>query len=276
MARPLLDRRDRRMFLLVNRARTRAAELSEERPEHAFRVMTYNTHACVGTDRRLDLERVARVAAEQKPDLLALQELDVSRARSGHVDQAEDLARHLSMQAHFTCAFEPEDGRYGIAMLAADKLHIELEGCLATQGDEVRAAQWARFQVGTFHIDVVHTHLSVRLRDRTAQLDELFGQGWLGSRLTHPHLIVCGDLNALPYSAVYRKLSRKLRDVQRAHGRRARATWPARLPLARLDHIFVSRGFEVLDCRVPRNALTRLASDHLPVVADLAPIDGAA
>jgi endonuclease/exonuclease/phosphatase family metal-dependent hydrolase len=233
--------------------------------------MTYNTHACVGTDGRLDL---ARVAAELRPDLLALQEVDVARERSGGVDQAEEIARHLGMKAHFTCAFENEGGRYGIALIAANELYIESEGCLPTHGDEVRAAQWARVEVDQVHVDVVHTHLSVRLRDRTAQLAALFGADWLECRLADPYLIVCGDLNALPCSAVYRALSRKLHDVQRLHNGRRRATWPSRWPIARVDHIFVSRGLRVRDCCVARSPLARRASDHLPLVAEVVPVQG--
>ena len=52
-----------------------------EAQEHApttvpFRVMTYNVHACVGTDGRLDVERIASVIRMYSPDIVALQELD--------------------------------------------------------------------------------------------------------------------------------------------------------------------------------------------------------
>ena len=57
------------------------------------RILTYNVHRCVGTDRRLDVARVAEVIAAQSPDIVALQELDVGRARTGGVDQAHRLAQ---------------------------------------------------------------------------------------------------------------------------------------------------------------------------------------
>jgi endonuclease/exonuclease/phosphatase family metal-dependent hydrolase len=44
-----------------------------------LRLMTYNVHRCVGTDRALDVERVAEVIAAENPDVVALQELDVLR-----------------------------------------------------------------------------------------------------------------------------------------------------------------------------------------------------
>ncbi|HMO41894.1 MAG TPA: EEP domain-containing protein, partial [Phenylobacterium sp.] len=35
------------------------------------RILTYNVHRCVGTDRRLDVGRVANVIAGLEPDIVA-------------------------------------------------------------------------------------------------------------------------------------------------------------------------------------------------------------
>ena len=37
----------------------------------------------------------------------------------------------------------------------------------------------------------------------------------------------------------------------------------------RLDHVFVTEDIEVISTEVVRNRLTRLASDHLPLVAEI-------
>jgi endonuclease/exonuclease/phosphatase family metal-dependent hydrolase len=50
---------------------------------------------------------------------------------------------------------------------------------------------------------------------------------------------------------------------------RPRNTWFGRLPVGRIDHVFVSRELEVMGVTVPRNQLSRLASDHLPLIVDL-------
>jgi endonuclease/exonuclease/phosphatase family metal-dependent hydrolase len=57
--------------------------------------MTYNVHGCVGTDGRLDVGRIAAVIGQSRPDIVALQELDVGRERSGRVDQAHAIAERL-------------------------------------------------------------------------------------------------------------------------------------------------------------------------------------
>jgi endonuclease/exonuclease/phosphatase family metal-dependent hydrolase len=52
------------------------------------RIVTCNVHRCVGNDRRLDVARIAAVLSALDPDIVALQELDVGRRRTGHADQA--------------------------------------------------------------------------------------------------------------------------------------------------------------------------------------------
>ena len=63
---------------------------------------TYNVHRCLGTDRRLDVGRIAEVIAAEEPDIVALQEVDVGRARTGGVDQAHRIAERLGMTAAST------------------------------------------------------------------------------------------------------------------------------------------------------------------------------
>ena len=81
------------------------------------RLLTYNVHRCVGTDRRLDVGRVAEVIAAQSPDIVALQEVDVGRARTGGVDQAHRIAQRLGMAFHFNAAFKVEEEQFGDAIL---------------------------------------------------------------------------------------------------------------------------------------------------------------
>ena len=83
------------------------------------RIMTYNVHRCVGVDGKLDVQRVADTIAESRPDIVALQELDVRRARTRGVDQAHAIAELLDMQFHFHAALKVEEELYGDALLTA-------------------------------------------------------------------------------------------------------------------------------------------------------------
>ena len=234
-----------------------------------FRVMTYNVHSCVGTDGKLDPSRIAEVIARSSADIVALQELDVGQKRTDGLHQPEWLAERLSMFVHFTAARRCDEGHYGNAILSRHPLSVMSEGNLARRSGEQRAVQWVKVSIGELEINVMNTHLSVQFRERLLQIQQLLGAEWIAKSEGHLPLVVCGDLNSSRFSPVYRGLRRDLVDAQRANGARAVATWPSRRPLFRIDHLFTSRSIAVLRCEVPRDRLTMLASDHLPLLAEL-------
>src|SRR5262245_61716400 len=83
-----------------------------------LRVMTYNIHRGRGIDRRLDLGRIAAVIASFEPDIVALQEVDIGRLRSGRIDQAHELASRLAMDMVFAPNIVwSTSERYGLATL---------------------------------------------------------------------------------------------------------------------------------------------------------------
>jgi endonuclease/exonuclease/phosphatase family metal-dependent hydrolase len=78
-----------------------------------------------------------------------------------------------------------------------------------------------------------------------------------------------GDFNATGASVVYRTLSGKLAAARNlAKKRTPTSTFPSPLPVLRIDHLFVSPEIQVTDVFAPFEALTRTASDHLPLVMD--------
>lgn len=234
-----------------------------------FRVMTYNVHSCVGTDGQLNVARVADVISRADPDVVALQELDVCQSRSGRVNQPAWLAEQLNMHVHFTAARACDEGHYGNAILSRHPFAVLSEGGLLRRRGEERAVQWLKLSIGGRAVSVMNTHLSIHFRERLLQIEQLLGAEWLASAEQGVPLIVCGDLNSSQFSPVYRRLSRDLVDVQQVHGARARPTWPSRLPLLRIDHVFASRSLRVSRCEVRRDSLTSVASDHLPLLAEL-------
>ena len=83
-----------------------------------IRLMTYNVHSCRGTDRAVDPARVAEMIAACEADIVALQELDVGRSRTGRIDQAQAIATHLKVTSHFNAALHLEEERYGDAIVS--------------------------------------------------------------------------------------------------------------------------------------------------------------
>ena len=236
--------------------------------------MTYNVHRCLGTDGVCAPERIAEVIGTWSPDVVALQELDVSQERSGGVDQPELLARLLGMHHLFSATIEHGQGRYGIALLSKGTIGLHREAPLPTavrkKPLERRGALWATIDACGKKIHVINTHLGLARRERELQVAALMGSDWLDARRDTTPLILCGDFNAHGRSREYARLASRLSDAQcEIRGWKPRKTFPSRLPLFRLDHVFVSSELSVEGVQVPHTALTRRASDHLPVVADL-------
>ncbi len=230
--------------------------------------MTYNVHSCVGTDGKLEPARIADVIASLSPDIVALQEVDVCQSRSRGLHQPEWLAQRLGMRAHFTSARACDDGHYGNAVLTRHPFSLVSEGNLARRRDEERAVQWLAVDVAGQRVNVLNTHLSIHLRDRLLQVEELLGAEWLAKARGTP-FVICGDLNSGQFSPIYRRVQRGLTDVQRAHGHVPRSTWPSRFPFLRLDHVFTSPEVHVWSSEVRHDALAMVASDHLPLITDL-------
>ncbi|TNC05058.1 endonuclease/exonuclease/phosphatase family protein [Methylobacterium terricola] len=234
-----------------------------------LRVLTYNVRRCLGADGRLAPERIAAVIAACRPDVVALQELDVGRARSGGIDQATVIAGHLGMRSHFHPAMRVSDELYGDAILTAlPSRLVRAKALPGHDGCEPRGALWAAVVAGGTEVQVVTTHLGLGRAERRAQAEALLGPDFLGDPACRDPVVLLGDFNALPGSGVHRRLAARLPD---AHGARAwtRPTFPARLPLLRIDHVFVSRSVAVRAVRTVGGTLARVASDHLPLVADL-------
>lgn len=230
--------------------------------------MTYNVHGFVGTDSVYDPERVARVIEASQPGLIALQEVDFGRGPPLEPAAIERLAKRLGMHCHFTYARDGKNGHFGNAVLSPHALRLIAEGPLPRHRDEGRAVQWLEVVADGLRLHLINTHLSVRRDERKRQVRALLGAEWMAKAEKQVPLVVCGDLNASPFSGVYRTLGRELLDVQSGWSRRF-ATWPSRLPFWRIDHMFVGDAVRVLACRVADSALSRAASDHLPLVADL-------
>lgn len=239
-----------------------------------IRVMTYNVHGCVGTDGRLDEQRIAAVITEANPDVVALQELDVERRRSNGVHQARNLAERLKMDFHFHPALTHLSEQYGDAILSKLPMQLVQKGMLPTSNSrlafEPRGALLVRLETNQGHVHLLNTHLGLSWSERAAQVTALMSQAWIDDAVREHPFVFCGDLNALPGSRVYRAIIRRLKDVQRWTLRtRPRATFPSRWPVARLDYIFMNNRLKVHKVEVPNNALTQMASDHLPLIADL-------
>jgi len=239
-----------------------------------LRILTYNVHRWVGIDRKISPGRVAEVIASTQAEVVALQEVRAGRSGSGELDQAVSVARYLGMELHFQPTIRIFGEQFGLAVMTALPSRVVKSGRLPTVASghaiEKRSALWVAIDCGGTELQVVNAHLSLRSRERLAQAEALLGEDWLGHQDCHGPAVLLGDFNAPPRSRAYKLLASHLADVQLATGLpQARPTFHTRMPLMRLDHIFVRGSVDVLSAAPIRTALARVASDHLPLAADL-------
>ena len=167
------------------------------------RILTYNVHSCRGGDGKLDVGRIAEVIAQSRPDIVALQELDVRRARTGKVDQAHAIAERLGMSFHFNAALNVAEEQYGDAILSALPIRLVKTGPLPTlprvRGLERRGALWVEVTLeGGQTVQIINTHLGLVPPEQRAQAQHLLGSEWLGHPQCADPTILLGDFNATP------------------------------------------------------------------------------
>jgi endonuclease/exonuclease/phosphatase family metal-dependent hydrolase len=225
------------------------------------RVATYNVHACVGRDGRRDVTRIIRILRTLDADVIGLQEVESRHGRSP-VDQAQTIAAALDMACVEGPLLLAERGWYGNALLTRLRVESVRRVLFGRYGKEARgvvvcdllgrdATSWR----------VLTTHLDLRSRHRRHQFETLL-EALVPDR-PRPTVLM-GDFNEWwPRSP---RLAALRRHVELPP---APPTFPSWLPILRLDRI-AHAGCR-LHHRVRRHAtpLSRRASDHLPVFADL-------
>jgi endonuclease/exonuclease/phosphatase family metal-dependent hydrolase len=239
-----------------------------------LRILTYNVHRWLGTDRQISPGRIAEVIASCDPDIVALQEVRVGRVRAGEVDQAATVAATLGMDLHFQPTIRILGEQYGIAVLTRHPSRIVRAERLPTQSTkpsfEKRSALWVSVEVEGHAVQVVNAHLSLRSGERRAQAAALVGSDWIGHPDCADPAVLLGDFNAPPYSRSYRLIANRLHDAQLSNASgEPQPTFHTRAPVLRLDHVFVTKSVEVVNAGPVRNPLTKVASDHFPLLAEL-------
>lgn len=236
--------------------------------QHArVRVATYNVHSWIGRDRRADPARVLAVIRELDADLVALQEVPALGApESGHA-----LARCRS-ELGYTLVEGPTLGEagagYGNALLSRLPIErVERIELGTPTGREPRGAVAVEVALGSGRVLAIATHLGLAARERVGQSAELLD--WIDAEARRARCdvrVLLGDLNE------WRPRAAALRRIEAVFGRTdAPRTFPAAWPLLRLDRIFALPHAALLQTPAAhRSATARVASDHLPVVAEIA------
>jgi endonuclease/exonuclease/phosphatase family metal-dependent hydrolase len=224
-----------------------------------LRVMTWNIHGGIGPDRQFSLERITETIDRHNPDVVALQEVDSRRrapdARSPFELLREAVGEHGIEAKSITTA----DGDYGQMLASRCPFNGTRIHDITHADREPRRAIETEVQCGSGKVRVVATHFGLSLAERRTQARRLVAI----ARAHDLPTVMLGDFNDWFWPG-------SLRDALKHElpGRTRQATFPSWCPILRLDRIFcwppqiLKRSFA--DRRAWR------ASDHLPVIADIA------
>jgi len=238
----------------------------------SLRVLCYNIHYGQGNDGVYDIPRLAEVIKAAKPDLVALQEVDVGVERSGRIHELRQLAKLTGMAARYGPTQHYQGGLFGNAVLTRlPILDVAIHPLPYTEATKEKVTYPRAAIVVTmrgpdgkpFRFISTHFQHGRFEEDRIAEaqaINKLFA----GKDNKVP-TILAGDMNATPDSEPMKILHQRWTN---AIDDAATFTGPSKAPKYRIDYVlyrpasrFSLKHTEVID--------ERMASDHLPVFAIL-------
>lgn len=230
------------------------------------RVVTYNIHRCRGMDRRTRPERIAAMLATIDPDVAALQEvIGPGLTGAGH---AEELGAALGMGWVMAPARELRRHQFGNVILSRYPIREHAQHDLSWKTCEPRCSQRVAIDLaGLGTLQIFNVHLGTALLERRYQARRL--AAWVHDRRVHSPKIVLGDFNEWSRGIAEDILAERLNSVDLYPHLKRRRTYPGFFPVLHLDHIYFEGNIEVRRIELPRTRLAMVASDHLPLVADI-------
>ena len=227
-----------------------------------IRVASYNIHKCVGTDRRRDPLRILDVLGEIDADVVALQEADLRFGeREGLLDM--DLLRKRTGLVPVRIEGAGKNhGWHGNVVLVREAV-VHGQHQITLPGVEPRGALVVDLEAKSLHLRVIATHFGLLRRSRTKQAETVLEAAREAADRT---VLLMGDLNE------WRIDKRSgLTGLEPIFGNFEFfvPSFPSRYPLLALDRILCAPRNRLRNIEVHSSALSRVASDHLPIKAEV-------
>jgi endonuclease/exonuclease/phosphatase family metal-dependent hydrolase len=241
-----------------------------------FRLVTYNIHRAIGVDRQFRPERIVAILRRYDPDIVLLQEVDVGVPRSRHMNLAAHIAHELDYP-HRAVGLNVfyKRGKYGNATLSRFPIGRQRNIDLTLKGGKGRGAQHTAIHLpaagGRVDLEIFNIHLSLSARLRVRQVRHLLHAEDVGRLAIDTPCIVAGDMNdwrGVLKRKLFVPVGFRCATNHRPDSRWSLRTFPSFAPAGGLDKIFYRGRLRLIHVARSRLELARVASDHLPVIAD--------
>lgn len=232
-----------------------------------LRVLTWNIHHGEGVDGKLDFARIGRVIRDAKPDVVALQEVDVRTERIKRRDTIRELESLTGMRGIFGASMPFQGGGYGNAVLVnGTVLGSRVFPIAASEGMEPRSILMVEMRPYRCSQDLafLSTHF-----DHKSEEDRMAGAGIANLPISLP-AVLAGDLNAPPDDLVVGTILQQWTTATKGSNF---LTIPVEAPKHQIDYVFFrpAKRWTVVEAKVLDEAV---ASDHRALLAVLKLLPG--
>jgi endonuclease/exonuclease/phosphatase family metal-dependent hydrolase len=205
------------------------------------------------------------VLADVGADVIALQE--VIGAGPQDAGQAAELGAALGMGWVMAPARHLRGRLFGNVVLSRLPIKFHTQHDLSWKTCEARCVQRVDLLVGDHVVHLYNVHLGTAVLERRHQALRL-GSIVRDHRVTGPK-VVLGDFNEWLRGLATITLTSMLQSIDIYAHLKRRRTYPGVFPILHLDHIYYEGDVEVRSVELPRTRKALMASDHLPLIADL-------
>jgi endonuclease/exonuclease/phosphatase family metal-dependent hydrolase len=231
-----------------------------------LRIATYNIHRCRGMDRRTVPARIAEVIRGLQADVIALQE--VIGAGPAGAGQAEEIGAAVGMGWVMASVRHLRNHLFGNVVLSRHPIVHHSQYDLSWRTCEPRGCQRADLDLGGGRLlHIYNVHLGTAVLERRYQAPRL--AAWVHDRRIAGPKVILGDFNEWMRGLATNTLSSLFESIDIYAHLKRRRTYPGIFPVLHLDHIYYEGYVEVRNVELVRSRKAMLASDHLPLVADL-------
>lgn len=227
-----------------------------------IRIASYNIRKSVGLDRQRKPARILDVLNEINADVVFLQEVDRRVGDRKSTLSEALLSAHSDYHAVDVSIRSQSLGWHGNAILVRNNIEIRAAWRMELPVIEPRGAVVADLTYQGIALRCVGTHLGLLARSRRQQITAIACA--LEEAPEDTPTVIAGDFNE------WRKPDSAIKLFGAAYSAiEPLPSFHSAMPVAALDRIIISNDISAQKSSVHRSKKSKVASDHLPLWADL-------